>query len=304
MQETRMSGLLIGLSLTIALGMSSIVKAADKPHFILLTADEMKEVGIALRILNDKSGPFYQNSAEFPNRCYYNSRYELSISNEMLAQFTKRGFTLTTLCLAIEGFSRFDVEAGNPLPLAVPAVVRGTEKVAVWGNSGILLNIPDCYKGGIPILECKLKYEFHWAGKSEGISDHQKKEHAGMSTAARDGYAKECSCAEIEVTQYNRSELKLPGTCRVDMLPACVANKLPQHRAGVGSLVFEDRSSFRHAAGISSSIHGDYDINPSLPRSYGYMIAGPEGDDPQFELMDLSTAIKQTGTAAPWISQR
>lgn len=304
-----MNVLSMGMRLAIVF-VTSLVGSNLARTEILLTVDEMRQVGVALRILDPESGPFHEKSAGFPNKCYYDDQYELSISDEMLGHFKKRDFTLATVCLAIQGYSRFDVEVGNRLPLAVPAFVRDGKKVAIWQGRGILLNVPDCYKAGIPILDCRSKYDFVFGRIRDTTAEIRKydvEEHKKMSVAALKGYKTQCSCAEIQFSakdQFRRAgELILPGTCRVDTLPACAANKV-QDQTAVGTLVTEDYLSFRDAAEVFGSQHTNYDISPTLPHGYGYMISGPEGDDPKLETVDLSTASKQTGTAAPWLPRR
>jgi hypothetical protein len=281
----------------------------SKVNAILLTVDELRSSGIAWRLIDPKgkrSDGYYARSTGFPNKCYYHPKHELSVSDEMVAHFKERGFTLVTLCLAIEGYSRYDVETGNPLPLAVPAQVRNgkNERLDDFDeDEGILLNVPDCYKNGTPLIDCKLAYDFVFGNREEKINQakpYNQSDHKKMSKVAKENFKAVCVCSKIKFDEYGELE---NTNCRLDTFPAC-ASKLAPNQDAVGSLVTENYSAFRDAASVSSSQHRAYDISPSLPSGYGYKIAGPEGDDPDVETVDLRTSTKKSGTAAPWFVVR
>jgi hypothetical protein len=97
-----------------------------KPLRWLMTAGEMRNAGLALRIIaqeNERVGDFAAPGPRYPNKCYFEPGYELALSDKKLAYFRARGFSLETLCLAITSPVHYDPETGKPVPVAVPAIV-------------------------------------------------------------------------------------------------------------------------------------------------------------------------------------
>jgi esterase/lipase superfamily enzyme len=100
---------------------------------------------------------FTRTDKQHPNRCPYgipDDRYVLSFSNEMLRHFEKRGFSLSTLCMAITAPMGMDPETGNAIPFV--ALLEGGLV------DSVLLNVPDCFKNGTPLLDCRIRYHWFW----------------------------------------------------------------------------------------------------------------------------------------------
>src|SRR5262252_6751020 len=105
---------------------------------IRMTVGELRAQGIAV-------SPYAQ---PLPNSCQSSGNTTLSVSNELLAHFKARGFTLESVCLAFSSHMRFDPETGNQLPLAfVPEV-----------DNEFPLNVPLCFRNGVAYLECDFKF--------------------------------------------------------------------------------------------------------------------------------------------------
>ncbi|MGE0024305.1 MAG: hypothetical protein AB7S70_11815 [Hyphomicrobium sp.] len=113
---------------------------ADDDYFgnIQLSSAELREIGLAI------GGTGVE---PFPNTCGDAAPIPLSVSNEMLAHFTAKGFTLESLCLGAGGMIRHDPETGRQLPAAI-----------VDGKHGVMLNLPACFAGGTPYQDCDVRF--------------------------------------------------------------------------------------------------------------------------------------------------
>jgi hypothetical protein len=108
---------------------------------IKMTGDQLRAQGIAVQSAGVTA---------LPNSCAAVGTPGLSISNEMLAAFTARGFTLESLCLSLTSYFRFDPETGKPMPFAsLP-------------RAAVPLNLPACFKRAAPFTDCRWNYEPFW----------------------------------------------------------------------------------------------------------------------------------------------
>ena len=125
---------------------SSHEVAAQEPKLALIrmAPAELAAHGLAVRELRMRP---------FPNSCQVAGNPRLSVSSEFLAHFQARGFSLESLCLGISSHIHFDPETGRQLPL-VHLPELGDSR-----NANIPLNLPDCFRNGVPFLECNVKYD-------------------------------------------------------------------------------------------------------------------------------------------------
>jgi hypothetical protein len=94
-----------------------------------LSDDELRSMGVARG-----------DVPAFPNKCYGS----VSISNEFLAPFRARGFSLEAVCLAITSpWVQYNPETGKPLPV----------------SKDFLFVVPDCFKSGTPFLDCEFNHD-------------------------------------------------------------------------------------------------------------------------------------------------
>ena len=118
---------------------------SEKVTRIRMTIGELRAQGIAV------SPP----AQPFPNSCQSSGNTSLSVSNQLLAFFKARGFTLESVCLAFSSHMRFDSQTGRQLPLAyVPE-----------GDNEFPLNIPLCFRNGVSHLECDFKFDTWWGNR-------------------------------------------------------------------------------------------------------------------------------------------
>jgi hypothetical protein len=198
----------------------------------------------------------------FPNKCYG----DVSVSNEFLDRFRSRGFSLEALCLAIVSpWVQYSPETGQPLTV----------------SEEFLLEVPGCFKNGVPFLDCKVSFDH-----SSGLKWTTKAQHeiraraAAVDLAVRrvisgGRYATQCGCEDV---RWDRIQETLsPGaSCRIDAAPACL-ERMTRQKYRTGSLVPEINGfGFE---GVGGTDYGNFDISPRLPRGYAYQIGHPEGDD-------------------------
>jgi hypothetical protein len=220
------------------------------PEKYKVSNNELLNIGIA-----------FGSMRAFPNKCYGN----VSISDEFLNRFKARGFSLETLCLAIQSpWVQYHPETGKPLPV--------TER--------FLLGIPDCFRNGKPFLDCKFNYE-HTSGLKVSNAGRQvhvdalKIDAAVRRVIASGRYATECTCKDI---RWNGA-VTLGGHCRVDAAPTCL-EQMSRGEYRAGSLVEEIRGyNFENVPTKGFTAYGEFDIAPRLAGGYAYKIGSPEGDD-------------------------
>jgi len=271
-----------------------------------MTAEELRNVGIDLRIIDPRhstSGGFYEKRGGFPNKCYYNPSSELSISDAMLRHFEARGFSLQSLCLAMQSTLRYDPETGKQLPLAA-AVQPGSpgQPPEAIGRYEVVLNVPDCFKNGTPLIDCVHSYDasFGTANKDPERSRRLALEEDGKIRAfiAGGGYARECGCNDI---RFSTNNVRLADDCSLDSLPVCAG--APDDPNPAGRLVKKSGSGLMKRARVLSSYYGGgIEISPALPNGYGYSLT-TEGGDPEKIDVKLETLRKDSGSAVPWNQQ-
>jgi hypothetical protein len=119
----------------------------EKVTPIQMTIGELRAQGIAV------SPP----AQPFPNSCRASGSARLSVSDQLLAFFKARGFTLESVCLAFSSHMRFDPETGRQLPVAYVPDIRGD-----GFDNELPLNVPLCFRGGVSHFECDFKFDTWW----------------------------------------------------------------------------------------------------------------------------------------------
>jgi hypothetical protein len=233
----------IALALLVSIAASySSATAQEEPKVPLLsmTAEQLKQSGIALGSLGVSA---------LPNSCASIGSADISLSNELVAAFEGRGFTLESICLGLVGTFAFDPESGKPLPFAV-----------LPDDGRIKLNLPNCFRRAVPLLDCAYRYEHNWGVK-------QNAEEQGLDRQVGE--------------EINKIAL-------ANITPSRIVH--PYDDFDEPSNVFKDRSILLHLVVFSNK----------LPLGYGYAFQGPEGDDPEEESVDLETYRKETGAFSLW----
>jgi hypothetical protein len=206
-----------------------------------------------------------------------------------------------TECAALQSTLRYDPETGKQLPLAVAAHPGSPGKLLeAIERYEVLLNVPDCFKNGTPLIDCQLSHDASFGTK---ITDSASSKRLALEEDAKirafirsGGYARECACNEIRFSEYNVS---LPDDCHLDSIPAC-ARGLVDDPDPTGRLVKKSGSTLMKRAGVRSSYYvGGVEVSASLLHGYGYSL-GTECGDPEKVDVRLETRGKQSGSAVPW----
>jgi hypothetical protein len=133
---------------------------SDKVTRIRMTIGELRAQGIAVS----------PNAQPFHNSCQSSGNTRLSVSDDLLANFKSKGFTLESVCLAFSSHMRFDPEAGRQLPLAFVPEIQ-----ADGFDNEFPLNVPLCFRNGVSYLECDFKFDTWWGNKLDqrGLAEHR-----------------------------------------------------------------------------------------------------------------------------------
>jgi hypothetical protein len=192
----------------------------------------------------------------------------------MLHYFNARGFSLATLCLAlITTDAIYNPENGVPIP-------------GVWvaDTIRVLLNVPDCFKNGTPLLDCHVRYHWFWwfGGSTEEV---RKKE-------ARGWYSAGVALDRIMVDAIRSNKVASPSVLDHAAFARLAGSK-------VANRIFGENP----AGGVSFIV-----VSREFPRGYAYRIwsghtAGDNPDTPRKEEGTTGKQIINTAdirSAAPW----
>jgi hypothetical protein len=137
------------LACLVSLGSTPPSLAQDEPRvpLIRMTGQQLRSEGIALRSAGVQP---------LPNSCASAGSPGLSVSNEMLAAFRARGFTIESLCLGLASDFRFDPDSGRPMPFA-----------SLPDKSLVPLNLPNCFMRAVAFLDCNWSRDHFWGSKND-----------------------------------------------------------------------------------------------------------------------------------------
>jgi hypothetical protein len=285
------------------IGISNRANSDDNLKRVLMSADDLANSGIYVRVVDPKyHGPddLYKKRRAGPNKCFYEPDRVLAVSDFMLKHFEERGFSLRALCLALQSTLRYDPGTGKQLPIAVAARrSRGGNSLEPIGSE-ILLNVPDCFRNGTPLIDCPRNFDASF-GTKEDDPDRLRRDALDEDAKIRafirrGGYARVCGCSELRVQSWG--ELLLPDNCHLDTFPAC-ARQIRTDPDPAGRLVKESATPLIVGLGLSSYYAAGVEISTSLPRGYGGSL-GTEGGDPDTEDVTLETLRKESGSIMPW----
>jgi hypothetical protein len=142
-----------------------------------------------------------------PEKCggYYggDGGYDFTFSHEFVKKFRKRGFTNLSLCAAMESEIKYNPETGARLPsfiLAdIPAVRRGAIEAGT-ATDQIPLDVPDCFKNGLPLEDCKLNFDMMTGRR---LTPQQLREYGRAGIEAR----KLAARAESDIVNIGTDEM-------------------------------------------------------------------------------------------------
>jgi hypothetical protein len=271
---------------------------APAPKQYKVDAKTLYGVGISVRYFSAAGDLLEKGTASagagYPNKCFLNDEgSELTLSNGFVRHYTARGFSLEAICFAVSagGWIKYDVETGKPLRTA----------------NAYLIDIPDCFKNGVPFLECTYNFEHQFGLKATEANRTKIRERAvaadkEIRSLIEDGkFSQNCTCQDLEVRarklgtgarQTQIADLFMRGsrgsgapvpkrfTCRVETVPECAQKLLPgRSLAGWKMAEVFEGVAFDGTLLKGFTDYGPFDISPQHPRGYAYQIGHPEGDD-------------------------
>ena len=230
---------------------------------IKMSLAELRQFGISL------------GGGRFPNSCAHAGSPDMSLSNEIVAHFKARGFTLTSLCLGLSSNVRFDPQSRRQLPVAfLPDLPNG--------HSGhfqpeIPLNLPDCFKRALSFADCGSNYDY--------FSGTPKRDNAP------------------DIRREQQRDTLYLNFMRQHQISSGVFYSFYGSTHRGREVVFAGRD-VTQLFGEGGSEVGRLVASRDLPRSYGYTVICCEGDDPAPEAVSLSTYRKMQDVWALWTDQR
>jgi hypothetical protein len=234
---------------------------------VFVNSEEMRPLGLML--IGYGSEPDAK-VAMFKHNCYYygDGGNNISLTEEFFAGFRKKGFSVNSLCLALQSPLAFDPATGNRLPSyqVVHSRILAGGKAEDAGDVSEILPIvpPDCFKRGVPYHDCTFDYDIR-TGKP---LSREKKRAIVAARADIDSMISKKRAANA--LRGDRTETMTYAGGREATEPYLAL--LPADTAGIPG------SAKR--AGVTL-----LDFSKALPLGYGYQLftdgaAGPEGGDP------------------------
>jgi hypothetical protein len=263
-------------------------------HYIAKTSSQactswhLYQLGISLQPETPSKGdfdagplsqPYQAPTPQYPNHCAANDelpQMTVSISDDMLAYFKEKGFTLKTLCLAITAARmRTDPETGVNLP---GATVRGIyERVNT--------NVPACFNKGTPLLDCEAYFGWFW------------------------GEGERPSLEEWENTKRGNRRLgeELDVTMRRLISNAQVSETV-LHYDDFAKLAGEEQANELFANHNSKEGISFIEVSNEYPRGYAYQLSAgtTAGDSVETDTVNLTSATRakienaKLNLAVPW----
>jgi hypothetical protein len=160
----------IACSLTLA----TAVSAQARYPMVFDSVAKLKKIGIALPLPGLAEG-----SDAFPTRCYYygDGGWDISISDELLAEYKTQGFSRRSACMALVSGIRFNPENGKRLATYI-ILDRKQFKNGKPIDDGAMsdelpLSLPRCFNRGLPYADCAWSYD-PMTGKTLSAAQTQK----------------------------------------------------------------------------------------------------------------------------------
>lgn len=287
-----------------ALGNDTPSAQAEAAHKFPLVFND-KALLQRLGIVIGKSGPDQPEIKHYQSKCYKkwppddigtpDELYDISLSDDFVLKFAKRGFSLNSLCLALASGIKFDPETGQRLPTFILADRdRVKDELDAWAlTSEIPLDVPDCFRFGRPYSDCKFFYDPKDTKNREKLSSAETKRYAelGRKIDVRVANAKAAgkwskTCAEVEM---HDGEEELLQDCKLEkdrdgwlQNDGIISNNLNQAKDLEFGQGWEKQRMI--------------DVSPVFPAGYGYALYAPSGagGPPPTETADRDDAQDST----------
>lgn len=265
------------------------------------------------------------------NKCYYygDGGYSISVSDEFLKRYQKRGFSLNSLCLGLVSGIRFDPETGARLPTYIVADLKEVKKqVRKYGekkskehlrigvvNDELPLELPRCFSRGVPYSDCEMRFD-PLTGKKLSTARRQRWQSMGamaerlITEKMKEGWwARECTREENKQGHWSN-------------VPPCRAEKVSQdddlyyNFSGVLIPELRDLTEVYYMSKMDAppevydwEKYEDYhisfiDVSPAFPNGFGYALYADGGAGPSTDPGAVKAALdgKKRATEA-WIHE-
>jgi hypothetical protein len=137
-----------------SIGLPYAARSADYP-VIFTSSAALRNLGIAVG--------FADRPKPFNNKCYYygDGGYTISMSDEFLARFLAKGFTLQSTCLGLISETHYDPESGSRLATYMiidRKLIEQRSDEPGAGTEELPLELPSCFKNANPYADCTFNY--------------------------------------------------------------------------------------------------------------------------------------------------
>jgi hypothetical protein len=246
---------------------------------VFRNSDEMRPLGL---MLIGWGAELRSKVSMFKHNCYHygDGGNTISFTENFFNNFRNKGFSVNSLCLALQSPLAFDPQTGQRVPsyqVVHPRILAGRRPSDAGEVSEVLpIAPPDCFKRGLPYHDCTFDYDIR---TGRAVSTAQKTVIAAARAAidsmianerAANGLRPDCSDVEpSERTNCSRGTMEMTFAGGREATSPYLALK------GAGSIPDSARP-----AGVTLM-----DYSPALPLGYGYQLlteggAAPEGGDP------------------------
>jgi hypothetical protein len=265
------------LSLAITLGtfvLSDGARSAEYP-VIFTSPDALRKIGIDMN-RGDLPKPY-------KNKCYYygDGGQTISLTDEFLARFVSKGFTIESACLGLISETRFDPETGRRLAtymLVDKEMIRQRSSEPGAATEELPLQLPPCFKNANPYTDCTFNF-----GRISGkkLSAEETETYRKLGAAIDTIFANEMKRNKNPQGEFYGKEEALAGFRKYEGQGQPDGSKLDDKLARYSSLSIWVRTS-------------------KLPRGYGYALDADGTAGPSLSAAAMSAAI--SGISKPQIS--
>ena len=252
-----------------SMGLPHEARSADYP-VIFTSSAALRNLGIAVG--------FADRPKPFNNKCYYygDGGYTISISDEFLARFLAKGFTLQSTCLGLISETHYDPESGRRLATYMiidRKLIEQRSDEPGAGTEELPLELPSCFKNANPYTDCTFNYGRQTGKKlSSDETETYRKLGAAIDTILT-SEARRLPPAPERLSCGSPGESISPGYCRFD------GEGLPNG----GSQLDEKLDRY---SSLSLWVRSS-----KLPRGHGYALDAEGGAGPSLSAAAMDAAI-------------